>query len=73
METNILDPLALWGIQGMSREQAKALIAAAPELLAALDDCANALGEIFYPPDHHGRRVLDRANAVIAKATGGAQ
>lgn len=36
MNATILDPLALWGIQGMTNHQAQALIATAPELLAEL-------------------------------------
>lgn len=38
MSTTILDPLALWGIQGMTHHQAQALIAAAPLLLEVLKD-----------------------------------
>ncbi|MDO9227141.1 MAG: hypothetical protein Q8M09_12435 [Pseudomonadota bacterium] len=61
--TPILDPLALWGIQGMSRDQMLRLIGAAPALLNALElvvrnhDDAGVVGQ----------RAIDLARAAIAE------
>jgi hypothetical protein len=59
----ILDPLALWGIEGMSQAQARALINSAPDLLAALADMVDHL-ELYGATGS----ALDNARAAMLKA-----
>jgi hypothetical protein len=59
----LIDPLALWGIEGMSQAQARALINAAPDLLAALADMVDYL-ELYGATGS----ALDNARAAMLKA-----
>lgn len=64
MNTTILDPMALWGIQGMSQEQARSLIAASPDLLLALEWVVRNYDDAGVV----NQRAIDLARAAIAKA-----
>lgn len=48
-----------------------ALIAAAPELLAALKRLVEEFGEYYEVCDDAGQQTMDAAHAAIAKAEGG--
>lgn len=69
MNGQILDPLALWGRQDMTREQMNSLIAAAPDLLALLVESEKiilSMGEVT--PGSAAHSFLIDCRAVIAKA-----
>ncbi len=72
MNATILDPLALWGIQGMTHQQTLSLIAAAPELLLLLEEAAGMIRENIVPitPGSISAGLLIDIDAAIAKAKG---
>lgn len=76
MSTPILDPMALWG-KPMSREQRDALIASAPELLAALEEVTAELSQLhshYHPACEGGCPTVEyimNARKAILKANGG--
>jgi len=61
--SHILDPLALWGIQGMSQKQAMALIAAAPALRLALKKALGYCDDMPDPIFSECLKALDDAEA----------
>lgn len=62
----ILDPLALWGVQGMSPGEARALIAAAYEMREVLRDAVRH-SDTYPSKTMANWELYNRAAAVIAQ------
>jgi hypothetical protein len=62
----ILDPLALWGVQGMSHDEARALIAAAYEMREVLRDAVRH-SDTYPSKTIANWELYNRATAVIAQ------
>lgn len=60
-----------WTLNKSERDANARLIAAAPELLEALEDCYSELNQLaFLSGDNLAKPTLDKARAAIAKAKG---
>jgi hypothetical protein len=62
----ILDPLALWGVQGVSQKETEVMVRAAYEMRAVLIDAV--LHSAYLPKTPANQALYDRAVAAITKA-----
>ena len=65
MSSPIIDSLALWGIEGMSQAQTKALIQHAPALVRTLKECLGIIDAHRRATGGDGDLTAANARAII--------